>query len=46
MGNSLHNKIYLGRRTQVFASRRMQALFILGAVASVGLAWLAIRSYD
>ena len=46
MGNSLHNKIYLGRRAPVFGSRRMQALFILGAVASAGLVWLALRSYD
>ena len=45
MGNSLHNKIYLGR-TQGFASRRIQALFLLGAVASAGLVWLAIRSYE
>ncbi len=44
MGNSLHNKIYLGRSSLVFGSKRLQVLFILGAVACVGLGWLAIRS--
>lgn len=43
MGNSLHNKIYLGR-TSVLASRRLQAVLALGAFVGIGLVWLAIRT--
>lgn len=42
MGNSLHNKIYLGR-TSVLASRRIQAAMVIGAFVSIGLVWAAIR---
>ncbi|MES2760008.1 MAG: hypothetical protein V4693_21760 [Pseudomonadota bacterium] len=44
MGNSLHNKIYLGR-TPFLASRRVQLLLALTLAASIGLAWLAVRSF-
>ena len=43
MGNSLHDKIYLGR-TSVLDSRRVQAVLFIGAFASIGLVWLAIRA--
>lgn len=44
MGNSLHNKIYLGR-TPFYASRRMLVLLAVTLAASIGLAWLAVRSF-
>jgi hypothetical protein len=44
MGNSLHNKIYLGR-TSGLGSRRMQALLALSALVSVGLVWMAFRTF-
>lgn len=44
MGNSLHNKIYLGRRHMVLNTKRMQALLAIGAVAGVALLWVAIRT--
>lgn len=44
MGNSLHNKIYLGRRTPAFDTKGMRTLVCLGAFASAGLVWLAMRS--
>jgi hypothetical protein len=40
MGNSLHNKIYLGRKS-LLASRRLRALFAV--TVSVGLAWMTFR---
>ena len=43
MGNSLHDKIYLGR-TSVLSSKRMQAFLFIGTFASIGLVWLAIRA--
>ena len=43
MGNSLHNKIYLGRAPFV-ASKRMGALLAMAALAGMGLAWLALRA--
>jgi hypothetical protein len=43
MGSTLHNKIYLGR-IPLLASRRMQAVLALGALAGVGLVWLAVRA--
>jgi hypothetical protein len=44
MGNSLHNKIYLGR-TSGFGSRRMQGLVALSALVGICLVWLAFRSF-
>lgn len=44
MGNSLHNKIYLGR-TSVLASRRVQALLTVSTILSLGLLWMAIRTF-
>jgi hypothetical protein len=43
MGNSLHNKIQLGR-TSVLGSLRSRAVLALGACVSIGLAWLAMRA--
>ncbi|NML61878.1 hypothetical protein HHL21_12480 [Massilia sp. RP-1-19] len=43
MGNSLHNKIYLGR-TSVLGSARWRAALVLGAFFGVGFAWLALRA--
>lgn len=37
MGNSLHNKIYLGRRV---AARRVQLVMALGLLASSAVFWL------
>jgi hypothetical protein len=45
MGNSLHNKIYLGRRSIALSSKRAQALLCIAAFATVGLIWLAIRTF-
>ncbi|MBY0557030.1 MAG: hypothetical protein K2P77_07495 [Burkholderiaceae bacterium] len=45
MGNSLHNKIYLGRRSIALSSKRAQALLCIAAFATVGLIWLAIRAF-
>jgi hypothetical protein len=42
MGNSLHNKIYLGRRIDLHR-RRAVALMCAGAVAGIALVWLALR---
>ena len=44
MGNSLHNKIYLGRRP-VITGKNLAALALAGAVAGCGLAWLLLRSF-
>lgn len=43
MGNSLHNKIYLGR-TSVLASRRGRAALAVGTLAGVALVWVALRA--
>jgi hypothetical protein len=43
VGSTLHNKIYLGRNS-LLASRRMQAVLMLGALAGVGLVWAAVRT--
>ncbi len=40
MGNSLHNKIYLGRRGRMNQLRMAWA----GIVAGVGLLWLTVRA--
>lgn len=46
MGNSLHNKIYLGRRSvALLHNKRVQALLGVGACAGVALAWLALRTF-
>ena len=39
MGNSLHNKIYLGRRASAFNAKGVAALVFLGAIAACGLFW-------
>ena len=44
MGNSLHNKIYLGRRAPVVHGAGVALLAVAGAFALVGLAWLLIYS--
>jgi hypothetical protein len=44
MGNSLHNKIYLGRRSVASSAKRVHAMICIAAFASIGLAWLAIRA--
>lgn len=44
MGNSLHNKIYLGRRSVALSAKRVQALICVAAFASIGMIWLAIRA--
>jgi hypothetical protein len=43
MGNSLHNKIYLGRAS-VLSSRRAQAAAAIGAFVSIGLVWMLLRT--
>jgi hypothetical protein len=43
MGSTLYNKIHLGR-SSLLASRRMQAVLALGALAGVGLVWAAVRA--
>lgn len=43
MGNSLHNKIYLGR-TSLLGSRRMRALLALTLTVSIGVAWMTFHS--
>jgi hypothetical protein len=42
MGNSLHDKIYLGRSTG-FASRRFQGVLAVGALVGAGFAHLALK---
>jgi hypothetical protein len=42
MGNSLHNKIYLGR-SSVLSSRRWQAALGFGLLAGAALAWATLR---
>lgn len=43
MGNSLHNKIHLGRAS-VLSSRRIQAAMLVGVFATIGVLWLALRA--
>jgi hypothetical protein len=46
MGNSLHNKIYLGRRPTVLDSKALQALIVVaGLTAGASLVWLLIRAF-
>lgn len=42
MGNSLHNKIYLGRGSML-SSRRLQAMLGFGLLAGAALAWATLR---
>jgi hypothetical protein len=44
MGNSLHNKIYLGR-SSVLGSRRLQVALAFGLLTGVALALSALRSW-
>ena len=44
MGNSLHNKIHLGRRGVALSTKRVQATICVAAFASIGLVWLLIRA--
>ena len=44
MGNSLHNKIYLGRRVGLH-SRGTVALMCIGAAAGLALVLLALRTF-
>ncbi len=44
MGNSLHNKIYLGRRGAVLDTKRKQAMLCIGAALSIALTWLLIEA--
>jgi hypothetical protein len=46
MGNSLHNKIYLGRRSVALSAKRIQAAICVAAFASIGLIWLMIRAFQ
>lgn len=43
MGNSLHDKIYLGRSTG-FASRRFQGVLAVSGIVAAGLVWIALRA--
>ncbi len=42
MGNSLHNKIRLGRATALH-QRTVQAALLIAAFASIGACWLLLR---
>lgn len=44
MGNSLHDKIYLGRNTG-FASRRFQGVLAVSGIVAAGLVWIALRAF-
>ncbi|MDM5179485.1 hypothetical protein PO883_20030 [Massilia sp. DJPM01] len=43
MGNSLHNKIYLGR-SSVLRSRPLQVLLLVSALISIGVVWFLFRT--
>ena len=43
MGNSLHNKIYLGRN-HGFTSRRFQGVLAVAGIIGAGLVWIALRT--
>lgn len=43
MGNSLHNKIYLGR-SSVLRSRGVQLAVVLFAMVSIGAVWFLFRT--
>ena len=47
MGNSLHNKIYLGRRhaaLNALSTKRVQAFLLFTVVAGAAVAWFAVRA--
>lgn len=44
MGNSLHNKIYLGRRASVLQSKPMRALLCMAALSVALLALLIFHT--
>jgi hypothetical protein len=44
MGNSLHNKIYLGR-SSVLASRRLRTALTVCTLVVLGVTWMAIRGF-
>ncbi|WP_332878789.1 hypothetical protein [Massilia sp. S19_KUP03_FR1] len=41
MGNSLHNKIYLGRHG-AFGARLVQRALLVAAIVGMALAWLLV----
>jgi hypothetical protein len=45
MGNSLHNKIRLGR-VPALQMRSVQALLVVAAFASIGAVWLLMRTFS
>ncbi|WP_426210392.1 hypothetical protein [Massilia sp. TWP1-3-3] len=45
MGNSLHNKIPLGR-SSVFDSRPLQAALLVSCFVTIGLLWMVIRNFN
>ncbi|MCS0609009.1 hypothetical protein NX773_12625 [Massilia solisilvae] len=44
MGNSLHNKIYLGR-SSFLGSRRWQVAMVCGVLAAGLLTWAGLRGW-
>lgn len=44
MGNSLHNKIYLGRHSAL-GSRKLRVWLALGALVGIAVAWIAILGF-
>ncbi|CAN7228781.1 hypothetical protein LJR289_000809 [Pseudoduganella sp. LjRoot289] len=47
MGNSLHNKIYLGRRhaaLNALGTKRAQAFLLCTLVAGAAVAWFAVQA--
>ncbi|MGZ3181457.1 MAG: hypothetical protein ACXU8N_03365 [Telluria sp.] len=44
MGNSLHNKIYLGRQSTL-GSRKVQAALALAVTIGITAVWYALRAY-
>lgn len=44
MGNSLHNKIHLGRASAL-KSKPLQAALVAAGFASIGVLWMLIRTY-
>lgn len=47
MGNSLHNKIYLGRRhaaLNALSAKRVQAFLLCTLVAGTAVAWFAVKA--
>lgn len=40
MGRSLHNKIYLGRRTALFNVRRLRTAIGIASVSAALVAWM------